>query len=262
MKFRLFWKASLFLLALTGLSQNASAQHIGLMTDGSTANAASNVAYFVSENPGYTWEAVNNATINAMTVAQLNATFDIIIVPWQINSSLDMNWATRLLPYLNGGGNVLWEDPINALDGDLDGSGLTFTSGNGYTSSDITLVPPYDANGAEGYFHVHFTITSHNADWTPFSVDADGGVHGVVGEFGAGRMVIGVSDNLYHANFASDPATYNFMVNEANFVLTGSVDGSSDTRPVPTLSQWALITLILLMGLVGATLLSRRRVES
>lgn len=259
MQIKHFWKAALFLVAFAGLAQNASAQHIGLIPGG--GNEATNVAYFVSENPGYSWESVDVATMNAMTVAELNTTFDILIVPWTVSASLNMDWATRLLPYLNDGGNVLWEDPANAQDGDLAASGLTF--GGSYTSSDITLVPPYDADGAEGYYHVHYTIASHNADWTPFSVDADGGVHGVVGEFGAGRMVLGVSDNLYHATFSSDPATYAFMINETNFVLTGSVSGTAaDSLPIPTLSQWALITLTMLMGLVGITMLSRRRVRS
>ena len=245
---------------MMGLTQQVSAQHVGLLSTGGTGNASSNVAYFVSQNPGYTWESVDNTTINAMTVAQMNSTFDILIVPWAISSSLDMDWATRLLPFLTAGGNVLWEDPTNAQDGDLDGSGLTF--GGSYTSSDISLVPPYDANGAEGYYHVHYTIASHNADWSPFSVDADGGVHGVVGEFGAGRMVLGVSDNLYHADFATDTATYNFMINETNFVLTGSVSGAppGDVVPIPTLGQWALIVLTMLLGLAGVLTLSRRKI--
>jgi len=257
MKIQHVWKMALLLFVMMGLTQQASAQHVGLLSSGGIGNAASNVAYFVSENPGYTWESVDNTTLNAMTVAQMNSTFDILIVPWTISSGLNMDWATRLLPFLTAGGNVLWEDPANTSD--LVGSGLTF--GGSYTSSDIILVPPYDANGAEGYFHVHYTIASHNEDWTPFSVDADGGVHGVVGEFGAGRMVLGVSDNLYHADFATDPATYNFMINETNFVLTGSVSGSTTgpATPIPTLGQWAVILLTMLLGLVGVLTLSRRK---
>jgi len=265
MKVKNWWMIVALLIPL-GVAHTASAQHIGLMTEGSINNADDNVAYFVAQNPGYSWESLDNATINAMSVADMIAMFDILIVPWTISGSLDMDWTTRLRPYLEGGGNVLWEDPANATGGDLTGSGLTFSSGNGYTSMDISLVPPYDSNGAEGYYHVHYTITSVGADWSAFSTDADGGVHGVVGAFGAGRMVLGVSDNLFHANFANsdtDPAEDSYLAffeNEIRFVRTGSVNGTAGPfEPVPTLGQWGLIALALLLGLVGMSRLGSMR---
>lgn len=261
------WFALAALLSL-GAAQHVSAQHIGLMIEGGCCNnAEGNVSYFVSQNPAYTWESVSNATINAMSVAEMNSTFDIIIVPWTIPSSLNMDWATRLLPYLEAGGNVLWEDPANATDGDLDASGLSLSGGNGYSSSDISLVPPYDSNGAEGYYHIHYTIDGHNADWSPFSTDADGGVHGVVGQFGAGRMVLGVSDNLFHADFslsetdATQDSYFQFFLNETRFVITGSVTGAplGPTEPVPTLGIWALLALVLLLGFMGSSRLRTAR---
>jgi hypothetical protein len=262
--------AVICVLLLSVVAQNVFAQtfHIGLLRQGSIANADENIAFFVAEHPGITWEPIDdNTVLNAMTVAELIATYDLLVVPWQINSSANLDWNTRILPYMVAGGSVLWEDPTNILD--IAASGVSLASGNSYTSSDISLVPPFDSNGAVGYFHIHFSITGHDGAWTPFSTDVNGGIHGVVGEFGAGRMLIGVSDNLYHPNMSltdtASVANYNLLVNEINWLGSGSVD--TDPRadapspevyiPVPTLSQWGYIVLFVLLGLVGVTRLRR-----
>jgi hypothetical protein len=134
-------------------------------------------------------------------------------------------------------------------------------------------VPPFDSNGAIGWYHIHFGITGHDSTWLPFSTDIDGGIHGVYGEFGAGRMIVGVSDNLYHPLMSDtvNPATvgaYNLLVNEIFWLGSGSVDddptipGGGEPVPVPTLSNWALIGLALLMSLVGIVGLQRRKLNS
>jgi hypothetical protein len=93
-------------------------------------------------------------------------------------------------------------------------------------------------------------------------MDANGGVHGVVGTFGAGRMVLGVSDNLYHADFASaasSPVQASYLAfyeNETAFVQTGSVNGVVTAR-IPTLPQWGMIALVMLLGLIGLSRLRR-----
>jgi hypothetical protein len=264
------------LLLLFGLVQNVSAQtiHIGLLTEGGTNLATNNIAFFVSEHPEYTWDNVSsNATLNAMSVADLIATYDILVVPWQINSTANLDWDTRILPFIAAGGGVLWEDPLNVGDGDLGASGVALTASTGIYpgigGDDISLVPPFDSNGANGVYHIHYGITGHNVDWFPFSTDIDGGIHGVGGEFGLGRMLIGVSDNLYHPRMSdpSDPSydsvgAYNLLVNEIFWLRTGSVTGHAtpdEHIPVPTLSQWSFILLFVLLAFVGATRLRRTR---
>ncbi len=264
------------LLLLFGLVQNVSAQtiHIGLLTEGGTNLATNNIAFFVSEHPEYTWEDVSsNAALNAMSVADLITTYDILVVPWQISSSANLDWDSRILPFIAAGGGVLWEDPTNVSDGDLAASGVGLVNSNIYPGigfGDISLVPPFDSNGAIGVYHIHYGITGHNIDWFPFSTDIDGGIHGVGGEFGAGRMLIGVSDNLYHPRMF-DPSSdstydavgaYNLLVNEIFWLRTGSVHGTVVPEvhiPVPTLSQWSFILLLVLLAFVGATRLRRTR---
>ena len=261
------------LLLLFGLVQNVSAQtiHIGLLTEGSTSQAVNNITFFVSEHPEYSWENVNsNAALNAMSVADLIATYDILVVPWQISSTADLDWDTRIRPFIAAGGGVLWEDPTNVGDGDLSASGVGLTTSNiypGISGDEISLVPPFDTNGAIGWYHIHFGITGHDGDWFPFSTDIDGGVHGVGGSFGAGRMLIGVSDNLYHPLMSNtDDASvgaYNLLVNEIFWLRTGSVTGTAPPDevhiPVPTLSQWSFILLFVLLAFVGARRLRRTR---
>jgi len=261
------------LLLLFGLVQNVSAQtiHIGVLSEGGTANARNNIAFFVSEHPEYTWEDVSsNAALNAMSVADLITTYDILVVPWQISSSANLDWDSRILPFIAAGGGVLWEDPTNVGDGDLSASGVGLTTSNvypGITGDEITLVSPFDTNGAIGWYHIHFGITGHDGGWFPFSTDIDGGIHGVGGTFGAGRMLIGVSDNLYHplmSNTADAAAVgaYNLLVNEIFWLRTGSVTGHAtpdEHIPVPTLSQWSFILLFVLLAFVGATRLRRTR---
>lgn len=265
------FRAIACVLLLFGLSQNVSAQtiNIGLLTEGSTSQAINNITFFVAEHPEYTWDNVSsNAALNAMSVADLIATYDILVVPWQISSTADLDWDSRILPFIEAGGGVLWEDPTNVGDGDLSTSGVGLTSSSsiypGITGDEISLVPPFDSNGAIGWYHIHFGITGHDGDWFPYSTDIDGGIHGVGGEFGAGRMLIGVSDNLYHPLMSNTDAAsvgaYNLLINEIFWLRTGSVDGIVRVHiPVPTLSQWSFILLFVLLAFVGITRLRRTR---
>lgn len=265
------FRAIACVLLLFGLSQNVSAQtiNIGLLTEGSTSQAINNITFFVAEHPEYTWDNVSsNAALNAMSVADLIATYDILVVPWQISSTADLDWDSRILPFIEAGGGVLWEDPTNVGDGDLSTSGVALTSDSGIypgiTGDEISLVPPFDSNGAIGWYHIHFGITGHDGDWFPYSTDIDGGIHGVGGAFGAGRMLIGVSDNLYHPLMSNTDAAsvgaYNLLINEIFWLRTGSVDGIVRVHiPVPTLSQWSFILLFVLLAFVGITRLRRTR---
>lgn len=80
---------------------------------GSINNAEINLTHYISENPANTLTTIDNTTFNSMTPVALAAAYDIIVIPWKINSSANLDWTTRLLPYLMAGGNVLWEEPNN-----------------------------------------------------------------------------------------------------------------------------------------------------
>jgi len=207
------------------------------LIQGPQENAASNLNYFVSLKAGRAYTAMDNETFNAMSVETLVADYDVIVVPWYVDEDANLDWATRLLPYMQGGGGILWEDPYN-LD-DLDGSGMMLSGDtSGYTEEGMTLVSPFNKNGAESYYHVHYAIDSATPNWSVWSTDANGSIHGLYGEFGdnGGRMVIGVSDNLYHPEMVDSPEVdhLNLLKNQMNWLSSGDVN----IGPTTDLDGW------------------------
>lgn len=146
-----------------------------------------------------------------------------------------MSWNDVIRPYLEGGGRVLWEDPHNTDD--LSGSGITFGYPPAGYNDDISLVAPFDSNGAEGYYHIHYGISSVNSDWDVWSTDSGGGIHGIYGEFGSngGRMLLGISDNLFHPEMwqAYDADHFALLKNQLNWLGSGDVDTDLGGDPVP-----------------------------
>lgn len=245
--------------ALVGMSAQASV--IGMFTDGSIGNAATNMNTVVTSGaltPGDgadSWVALDSATVNAMSTADLLAAYDTIVMPWYVSTSFNADWNTVLLPYLNGGGSILWEDPNNI--GELAASGIGLSNSNIYGSvgeSDISLVAPFGDAGASGFYHIHYSITSADPSWGVWSTDVNGGIHGVYKEFAnGGRMVLGVSDNLYHPNY-TNPGEADHMqltVNQLNWLNTGSIDGIE----LPESGSLALM----LAGLAGLMMTRRRK---
>ncbi len=251
------WKILAPAALLVASAGSASATTVGLI-QASWGNAQNNIATAMSgglvtpSSPdSYTVLSVDD--FNAATPAALAASYDILVLPWIISGALNADWTTRILPFLNAGGGVLWEDPGN-ID-DLVASGISLISGNPYSSSVITLVPPFSDSGAVGFYHIHYGITGASSDWKVWSTDSLGEIHGVYGEFGTngGRMVLGVSDNLYHPNFSSptDADHYALTVNQLNWLATGSVTGT----PVPEPAS----LLLLSAGLLASVAVRRRQ---
>lgn len=242
------------LLCASAVSANASI--IGVFTDGSTNNAFSNVQYVSNSgnltplDGADTTVGITNTLFNSLSTSQLLASYDTLVVPWKINTSANFDWNTVILPYLNGGGSILWENPNDLTE--LDNSGLGLTTNTGIypgisNETQISLTSPFGDAGAVGNFHIHFGITNA-ADWDVFSIDINGGIHGVNKEFAnGGRMVVGVSDNLYHPDFTSPGFEdhESLTTNELNWLLTGNITGTPPVG-VPTPSSFALFGLALL----------------
>ena len=239
-----------------GISGGAQAISFDILhlTDGSQSRASSNLNHYVANHTETTRTTMSNSVFNATSIADLASSYDVIVAPWLVNASANLDWATRLLPFMEAGGGVLWEDPNNL--GDLAGSGITFGGTGGYINSGLTLVAPFDENGAESWYHVHYGITAITSDWDVFSTDANSSIHGVYGEFGSngGRMVLGVSDNLYHPDMTTAAAIgpYNLLINELAWIGTGNVSGDPTAPPPGPSSVPEPGTLFLLgLGLFG-----------
>ena len=145
------------------ISNHVSAYVIGHLNDGSQSLASSNLNYYASQHAGASVVGLNNTTFASLSTAQLAAAYDVLVMPWNISSTANFDWATVINPYLQAGGGVLWEDPNNISD--LSGAGITFGGTSGYTTIGRTLVSPFDANGAESHFHAHFGITANTSSW-------------------------------------------------------------------------------------------------
>lgn len=252
------------LLCASSVSANASL--IGVFTDGSIDNAYSNVEHVVNSgnltpaDGADTVSAISNTDFNSMSTADLLSNYDALVVPWMINASANFDWLTVILPYLNGGGSILWENPNDLSE--LAASGLGLTADDsiypGITDeTEISLTSPFGDGSAVGNFHIHFGITDAS-DWDIFSVDINGGVHGVNKEFAnGGRMVIGVSDNLYHPDFTTSGVEdhESLTTNELNWLLTGDISGVTPPTGVPAPHSLALFGF----GLLALRSLRKKR---
>lgn len=268
-------------VALAMFAMPAASATIGHVTTGSQNLAGANLTHLSDSaevtplDGADTYDSISAVDFNALSPAELAARFDVIVLPWNITGSANMDWDTRIRPFLNLGGGILWEDPNNI--GDIAGpsSGLDLSTSGGYGSNigpsgTIALDAPFGDEGAEGYYHIHFGIRDHSDDWNCWSVDINGDCHGVNRDFlpGAergGRMVLGVSDNLYHPSFAGgfEDDHRQLTINQLNWILTGTITGDpvddEDDGPTPAVVPLPAAGWLMLAALGGVAATRRRK---
>lgn len=184
---------------------------------GGSGNQAFNTAYSSGDVTGTITRNSDVAGFNAMTPAQLRASYDVILVPWSVSSAFNLDWNTRLLPFLRQGGGVIYEDPNNLADLAPAVIG-TSSSGGGWVVSAV----PGLTDGINGTFdNDHFHLTSWDAAiFSPF-ITTNGGTRtvGLYGQIpGGGRIVITGPDQDFHASFGNNQ--YNLIVNSLNWVTS------------------------------------------
>ena len=166
-----------------------------------------------------TYTNVGISAFNAMTPAQLRSNYDVLIFEWTNSNTLNADWNTRLLPYLQLGGGVIFEDPGNV--GDLAPAAI----GNSAGASGITVsasVPGLTDGITNSFVNSHMRFTSWDPNFSPF-LTGSSGVIGLYGQFGAGRAVLTGPDNHYHAHSGGGAAgnQYNLLINEIEWVTSG-----------------------------------------
>ena len=210
---------------------NATA--LGIRVAGVGANLghqAGNTVFSAGDVPG----AITRLTVaqfNALSPADLRAAYDVLIVTWASNASLNVDWNSRLLPYLQLGGGIIYDgDPNNIGDvSAIVSASVTNIGGESASGIGVTASVPGLTTGITGFFdnnHIEFaTFPSWNAALSPFlgftSGPNAGAVVGLYGRFGAGCIVLTGPDQDFHATKGgsiNEANQYNLLVNEIRFV--------------------------------------------
>ena len=170
-----FFGGLIIVLSLGYFSGSAIAASIGYIegTSGCCGNLTTVLSdYLIDRGDGSTTTAITPGTFNSLSAGDLLSTYDAILFPWFLPSSLTPDWNSVLLPYLQGGGGIVWEDPTNI--GDIAGdAGFTqsVVSTVGTTVT-VTASEPglTDALVDALYVNNHMNFSALSADWTEWLV--------------------------------------------------------------------------------------------
>jgi hypothetical protein len=138
-----------------------------------------------------------------------------------------VDWTDRLLPYLQLGGGVIYEDPNNVADlTDVVGVGHTSNGGDIGTFAVTAAVPGLTDGINSSFENNHIEFSSWPLAMAPFlSFSSDGGTTnptvGLYGKFGTGCIVLTGPDQDYHGLRGGpgfEANQYNLVLNELRFV--------------------------------------------
>lgn len=153
---------------------------------------------------------------NSLSVEELRASYDVLLFTWATSTRLDVDFGTRLRPYLEQGGGIVFEDAGNTPDlAPGAWAAPKFPFMGPFT---ISSVPGLTSGVTDEFPHNHFAFTSWDAHLTPL-LWANGTAVGLYGGFpGGGRMVVTGTDQHLHGNKRSSRASernqYTFLRNE------------------------------------------------
>jgi hypothetical protein len=180
---------------------------------------------------GVTINCSTASTFNAQTPGQLRAQFDVLLFTWVSQSQINADWTMRLLPYLQLGGGIIFEDPGNIADL---AAVLTVNSinvgGEGANIATVSAVPGLTDGISTAFVNNHFTLTPVVGGLSPFLTQGDLDVVGLYGEFpatGGGRIVITGPDQHFHGFRGAGGAAgnqYNLLINEIRWVTREALE--------------------------------------
>lgn len=171
---------------------------------------------------GGSFTVLTDATFNAMTPADLRASYEVLIFRCCVASAtINADWTTRLVSYMALGGGIIWEDGGENLSDLVPG----VTASPGFLGG-ITLsatVPGLTDGIISSFVNSHITFSAWDPALSPFIVSGATTV-GLYGQFGTGCIVLTGPDNDWHAvRGGIDPEgnQYNLLLNEVRFVAKG-----------------------------------------
>lgn len=181
---------------------------------------------------GLTVEHLDPATVNALSPAELRVRYDVLLISFDAAPQIDLDWSTRIAPFLALGGGVLFQSPMQVAD-----LVPAVVAREEWLSRPVLIDPvPILTAGVETVgieeFYVGIVFESWDPALRPFAY-ADGVPVGLAGEIAGGRIVL---SGLFEAFLAvpwGDPwggeAMFALLRNEIRWVTrlceTGDADG-------------------------------------
>ena len=159
-------------------------------------------------------------TYNGMTPTALRASYDVLLFTYFSDTAVDADWNTRLVPYMNLGGGIIFEDPNNRSDLFL---GVTGSSSGGSGTFTVTTVAGLTDGVTSDLGHAHMSFTAWDPALAPFITRGVTTV-GLYGQVGTGCIVLtGPNPNLHGVRGSSTYTgnQYNLLLNEVRFAANG-----------------------------------------
>jgi ABC-type glycerol-3-phosphate transport system substrate-binding protein len=260
MNFSKLLKATAAGLVLTvGLAGTSQAVTIGILAN-SSGNALLVGNQIAAELGSSTSSSLAVATYNATSAADLRASFDVLVFGWY-GGGTNVDWNTRLLPYLNLGGRVIIEAPGVLNQFTMADAGFTAVelNGSGALTFDLTIPGLTDGLLDSAFSNSHISITNYSSDWTRFMTGPGGTNAGILRTFASGgAIIVSASDDFYHGNQlgtvgSSTRNQYEFARNKVDWVLAPVI--------TPTVPEPGVITLFLVGAICMLLASLRRRVQ-
>ena len=139
---------------------------------------------------------MTEAAFNALTPAQVAVGYDVVIITWNSNPGLDVDWNTRLVPMMAAGVGVIYDGDYNTADlapGVI--ASTTETGGGGIVVS--AAVPGLTDGIANSFINNHISFSSWDPALSPF-LSNGGRTVGLYGSIGAGCIVLTGPDQDFH----------------------------------------------------------------